>query len=895
MASEYGVHDRLHRLFNPKTIAVVGATNRKGSVGYSVIRNLIGSDYEGVVYPINPRRESILGVKVYPSVKETPDDIDLAVIATPARTVPAIVRECGESGVSGIVILTAGFAEIGEEGQKASEEIKRIARECNMRIIGPNCLGFMRPSLNLNASFASKMALPGKIAFISQSGALGTAVLDWSVRQNVGFSFFVSIGSMLDVGFNDLIDFFGQDSGTSSIVIYMESLANARKFMSAARAFARTKPIIVLKVGRSSEGAQAAASHTGTLAGNDAVFDAAFKRAGVIRVKTVEELFNCAQTLAMQKRPSGNRLAIVTNAGGPGVIATDYLIEKEGTLARLSEETIEKLNEVLPDAWSHNNPVDVLGDADEERYRLATEICINDPGVDGLLVLLTPQAMTNAAEVARNLVSLPTRNRKTMLASFMGEDDVNAGVEILEQGNIPAFNAPEAAVDCFMNMYSYSRNLDLLYETPESIPHDFTPRTEDNRKIIQKAAAEDRYVLTQAEAREFLGNYDIPVIRSEIAETAETARTVAEKIGFPVAMSILSPDVLHKTDVGGLSLGIRNEDEAEEAFKTITASVKKHMPDADIQGIVVAEMVSKKYELIIGANKDPIFGPTIVFGMGGVAVEVFKDTNIGLPPMNMALAKRLIEDTKIYTLIKGYRGMQGVDIPSIQFLLYKFAYLLIHFPEIKEIDINPFAVDHEGGAVLDGKVILDEAAVGAQSKPFSRLVISPYPQEFTKECTLNNGEKVILRPIRPEDEPLEGEMFTTFSERTQRFRFFQLIGDITHDMLIRYTQIDYDREIAIIAEHTDSGGKKRMLGVVRLISDPYNETAEFAIVVGDPWHGQGLGNMFTDMILDVARQRGSKKITANVLKDNFIMKHIFEKRGFTIQSNEDMWCAELEL
>ncbi len=888
-------YDKLHKLFNPRTIAVIGATNRKGSVGYSVIRNLIGSGFEGIVYPINPKRESILGVKVYTSVKETPDTIDLAVIATPARTVPAIVRECGESGVSGIVILTAGFGEIGEEGKKASEEIKAIAREYGMRIIGPNCLGFMRPSLNLNASFASKMALPGKIAFISQSGALGTAVLDWSVRQNVGFSYFVSIGSMLDVGFNDLIDFFGQDSGTSSIVIYMESLANARKFMSAARAFARTKPIIVLKVGRSSEGAQAAASHTGTLAGNDAVFDAAFKRAGVIRVKTVEELFNCAQTLAMQKRPSGNRLAIVTNAGGPGVIATDYLIEKGGVLARLSDETMEKLNDVLPAAWSHSNPVDVLGDADEERYTQATEICMNDPGVDGLLILLTPQAMTNAAEVARNLVTLPTRGRKTILASFMGEDDVNTGVEILEQGNIPAFNAPEAAVDCFMNMYSYSRNLDLLYETPDSIPREFKPRTEENRKMIEKVFSEKRTALTQAEAREFLGNYDIPVIRSEVATTAAEAGDAAEKMGCPVAVSILSPDVLHKTDVGGLQLNIKTREEAEAAFVEITESVKKHVPDADIQGVVVAEMMSKKYELIIGANKDPIFGPTIVFGMGGVAVEVFKDTNIGLPPMNMALAQRLIEDTKIYTLLRGYRGMQGVDIPSIQFLLYKFAYLLIDFPEVKEIDINPFAVDHEGGAVLDGKVILDESVMGKKAKKYSHLVISPYPDEYVREFVMKNGEKVVLRAIKPEDEPLEGEMFTTFSERTQRFRFFQLIKDITHEMLIRYTQIDYDREMAIIAEHTDKDGKKRMLGVVRLIADPYNETAEFAIVVGDPWHGQGLGNAFTDMILEIARERGYQKITANVLKDNFIMKHIFEERQFKIEGNEDMWYAELEL
>jgi acetyltransferase len=895
MISESRTYDKLQKLFNPKTIAIIGATDKEDSVGYTVVRNLIGSGFQGIVYPINPKRESILGVKAYSSIKETQDDIDLAIVASPWKNVPSLVRECGEAGVSGLVVVSAGFGEAGEQGKKALDEIKSTAREHGIRIIGPNCLGFMRPSLKLNASYARKMALPGRIAFISQSDALGTAVLDWSVKQNLGFSYFVCIGSMIDVGFNDLIDFCGQDSHTSSIIIYMESLTNARKFLSAARAFARTKPIIVLKAGRSSEGAQAAASHTRTLAGNDDVFDAAFKRAGVIRVRTVEELFNCAQTLAMQPRPAGNRLAIVTNAGGPGVIATDYLIEKGGVLAHLTNETMEKLNSALPDAWSLSNPVDIQGDADVERYRLATEICMDDPDVDGLLIILTPQAMTDADGVARSLASTPKRFRKTLLTSFMGEDDVNAGVELLEQGNIPAFNTPEAAVDCFMNMYSYSRNLDLLYETPESVPHEFSPRTEKNRNIIENVASENRFTLSQAEAREFLGNYDIPVIRSEIASTAEETRTAAEKIGFPVAVSILSPDVLHKTDVGGLELNIRNGDEAEAAYKNITASVRKHVPDADIQGVLVAEMLSKRYELIIGANKDPIFGPTIVFGLGGLAVEVFRDTSIGLPPLNMALARRLLEDTKIYTLLKGYRGIQGVDIAAIQFLLCKFAYLLIHFPEVKEININPFAVDHEGGAVLDAKVILDEDVIGKKLKPFSHLVISPYPQEYTTEFFMKNGDKVILRPIRPEDEPLEGEMFTTFSERTQRFRFFELIKDITHEMLIRYTQIDYDREIAIIAEHTDNVGKKRMLGVVRLISDPYNETAEFAIVVGDPWQGQGLGKKFMDVILDIARDRGVKKVIANMLKENMVMKHIFESRGFAIKGYEDMWYAELEL
>ncbi len=885
---------KLNKLFNPGTIAVIGATNQKGRVGYSLMNNLIGSGYEGIVYPINLNRESIFGVKAYRSVGDTPDKIDLAIIATPAKTIPGLVRECGEGGVGSIVIISSGFKETGAEGEAASNDILETAGKYDMRIIGPNCLGFIRPSLHLNASFANKMALPGKTVFISQSGALCTAILDWSVKQNVGFSHFVSVGSMIDVGFDDLIDYFGQDPETTSILIYMESLMNARKFLSAARAFTRTKPIIVLKVGKSLEGAKAAMSHTGSLTGNDAVFDAAFKRAGIIRVNTIRELFDCAQTLAMQRRPSGRRLAIITNAGGPGVIATDTLIEEGGKLAVLSDETIGKLNAILPSAWSRSNPVDVLGDADFTRYEKAAELCIDDKNVDGALVILTPQAMTDSVAIAQKMVALPNRHKKTILASWMGEEDVSKGSEILEQGNIPVYRIPEDAVRSFMEMYSYSKNLELLYETPANIPHGFDPKREANRELIENAVKADRYVLTEIESKKLLSNYGIPTTQSGVAKTAGEAADIASDIGFPVAMKILSPDIFHKTDVGGVKLNIHSRDEAVQAFDAMIGSAKKLVPAARIEGVLIEEMIFKKYEVLIGCRKDPLFGPVIVFGMGGVAVELFKDTNVALPPLNMAISMRLIEETKIYELLKGYRGMKGCDIPAIQFVLYKFAYLVMDFPEIKEIDINPFAVDEKGGIVLDAKVVLDEKVTGRKIKPYSHMVISPYPEEYIEPFTLKDGRTVVLRPIRPEDESLEGEMFANLSERTQRFRFFQLIKSITHELLIRYTQIDYDREIAIIAE-IEEDRKKKMAGVVRLIADPSNEIAEFAIVVADPWHNQNLGNKFTDYILDIARKRGIKTVYAEVLRENFIMLHIFRKRGFKITQEEGVCHAELEL
>jgi acetyltransferase len=885
------VTKKLTSLFNPKVVAIVGASANEGNVGHSLVRNIIGSGFDGTVYPVNPKRSNILGVKTYASIQEIPDKVDLAIIATPAKTVLPLVEDCGIAGVSGIVLISAGFAEAGEEGIAMTKEILKTVKKYNMRLIGPNCLGFIRPSIKLNASFANKMALPGKIAFISQSGALCTAILDWSIKMNVGFSHFVSIGSMIDVSFHDLIDYFGSDPYTSSIVIYMESLTDARSFLSAARAYARNKPIIVLKAGTSAEGAQAAMSHTGSLAGNDFVFDAAFKRAGVIRVDTIGELFHIAQSLSMQPKPSGKRMAMITNAGGPGVIATDLLISKGGELAEISEETVKELNNHLSPYWSHGNPIDVLGDAGPKEYRKAVEVCVNDPNVDGILVILTPQAMTDSAAIAREIVSIPNLDRKTVLASWMGADDVAEGRQILEQNSIPVYSIPENAVRCFMYMHDYKRNLKTIHQTPAIIPSAFEPKTDKNRQLLRDVLADGRTVMTEFEAKKFLDNYQIGVIKNGIAATEEEAVKLASELGYPVVMKIASPDILHKTDVGGVVLNIKREEDAIRYFNQIMESAKTAMPEADIRGVLVEQMMKKRYELIIGCKRDPIFGPTIVFGMGGVAVEVFKDTTVGLPPLNMALALRLIEDTKVYKLLKGYRGMPAADIEAIQFLLYKFAYLIMDFPEIAEIDINPFGVDEHGGVVLDAKVVLDGNEVNDNHK-YKHLVISPYPSKYIKEVELKGGMKATLRPIKPEDEQMEKEMFGNFSERTQKFRFFQVIKDISHDQLVRYTQIDYDREIAIIAE-VDHEGKKAMAGVSRLIADQYNETAEFAVVIADPWHNIGLGNTFMDYILEIAKRRGIHKVYASILFENHIMLHMFRVRGFKMSLVDDGYYAEL--
>ncbi|PHN02254.1 acetate--CoA ligase alpha subunit [Flavilitoribacter nigricans] len=870
---------RLEKIFKPKTIAAIGASDQEGSVGNALIKNLLTGGFEGKVYPVNPKRKTIQGVPCYRSVSEIPDKVDLAVIATPAKVVPAVVEECGRSGVGGLVVLSAGFAEAGAEGKAMYQDILKKARKYKMRVIGPNCLGFINPSIGINASFAADMALPGNIAFISQSGALCTGILDWSLDQSVGFSHFVSIGSMVDVGFADLIDYFGNDPNTSSILIYMESLKDPRRFMSAARAFARNKPIIVLKSGKSEAGAKASMSHTGSLAGNDAVFEAAFRRAGIIRVETIAQLFNIAQALAMQPLPKGNRLAIVTNAGGPGVLATDYLTEKGGELAQLAPATMERLDAVLPAHWSHNNPVDVLGDAGAEKYLEAVRACNADENVDATLVVLTPQEVTDPEAIAEALVSLKTQ--KPIFACWMGETEVKEGREILERAKIPNYRYPESAVEVFLKMYKYSKNLELFYETPPNVPEKLNFEKEAARELLAGIRKSGRVQLNELEAKQLLNYYDIATPPGQVLETAELAAEYAAEIGFPVAMKIASPDIAHKTDVGGIKLNLESGKEVKKAFERIVSNAKSHVPDAKIEGVRVEKMIKKPYELLIGSKKDPIFGPVIVFGTGGIYVELYKDTSMGLPPQNMALAQRIIENTKAYKLLQGFRGMPGVDLENIQFLLVKFSYLLMDLPEIKEVDINPYAVDENGGVALDAHIVLDEDYVIDRKRPYDHLVICPYPTQYRREITLKNGKKAILRPIRPEDEPLEAAMFDHVSKQSIYFRFFSHSFDVSHNSLVRYTQIDYDREMAIIAL-VEEDGEQKMAGVVRVISDAWKETAEYAILVADPWQDQGLGTALTDFILEITQEKGIHKLFAEVLHLNEVMSHVLKKRGFQV-------------
>lgn len=890
------MNNKLDKIFRPGTIAVIGASNERHTVGYALVNNLVGKGYNGTVYPVNLNEHSIQGVRCYQHVGEIEDEIDLALVATPAETVAEVVKECGQAGVGGVVIISAGFSETGQEGQALSRQVMKYARAYGMRVVGPNCLGFINPSLNLNATFANRTALPGKIAFISQSGALCTAILDWARKQKVGFSHFVSIGDMADIGFHDLIDYFGNDPRTSSILIYMESLKDARRFMSAARAFARTKPILVLKAGKSKEGAQATLSHTGSLAGNDAVFEAALKRAGIIRVETIAQLFNCAQGLALQQRPAGNRLAIITNAGGPGVLATDHLIGNGGALAPLSEKTIARLDEALRGNWSRGNPVDIHGDATAQHYRAATEACIDDPNTDGILVILTPQAVTRAADVEREIANLARQTRKTVLASWMEEEDFPREFYYRPPDNtIPSYQFPESAVDVFLKMYNYTRNIELLYETPSTMPQEFSPDSAAAKALLDNALRAGRRQLTEIEAKQLLSFYEMPVTCSKLAKTSGEAVQLAREVGFPVVMKVVSPDVGLKTDIGGVEVGLKGPAEVRAAFRHIKSRVQEARPGAEVYGISVEEMIHKRYELLIGANKDPIFGPVIVFALGGVTVEIFKDSNIGLPPLNMALAKRIIEETKVYELLKGYRGMPPVDIRSIQFILYKFAYLIMDCPQIKEIDINPFVVDEDGGIVLDAYVILDQEYREGQHRPYSHLVISPYPKQYVRPYTMKNGRRVILRPIRPEDEPLEEEMIASFSRQTQYFRFFGYIPHVSKELLKRSTQIDYDREIAIVAE-IKAEGKKMMAGEARLLADANNEDAEFAIAVADRWQGQGLGGELTDYMIRIARERGIEKVFANVLKANTVMVEMFRRRGFALTSiDHSTYFAELEV
>jgi acetyltransferase len=864
-----------------------------------VLWNLLSSPFGGPVFPVNAKRSNVLGIKAYPSLRDLPDKADLVVVVTPAATVPEIIAESVELGIPAGIVISAGFKESGEHGKELERQIARTIRG-KMRLIGPNCLGVMNPVRGLNATFAHTVARPGNVAFISQSGALCTAVLDWSLRENVGFSAFVSIGSMLDVNWGDLVDYFGSDPRTHSIVIYMESIGDAGAFLSAAREVSLTKPVIVIKAGRTAAAAKAAASHTGALTGSDEVFDAAFRRSGVLRVNSIADIFFMSDVLAKQPRPRGKRLCILTNAGGPGVLATDALVAGGGELAELSPETLQAFDKILPPQWSHNNPVDILGDAEPERYAKSLEIAAKDPSIDGMLVVLTPQDMTNPTQIAEKLKPYAKGLNKPVLASWMGGAEVAAGEQILNQAGIPTFQFPDSAVRAFNYMWRYSYNLKGLYETP-ALPQHAEADVQRGKagSIIQQARQSGRTILTEYESKQLLKAYDIPTVDTRIAITEPEALQAADEIGYPVVLKLHSLTITHKTDVGGVQLNLRDAGAVKTAFQAIQQSVTEKAGAEHFQGVTVQPMVKLDgYELIVGSSLDEQFGPVILFGTGGQLVEVFEDRALALPPLNSTLALRLMEQTRILKALKGVRGRKPVDLSALEDLLVRFSQLVVEQRWIKEIDINPLLASPEHILALDARVVVHGLDMTEDHLPTS--AIRPYPIHLVKTWKMKDGNDVVIRPIRPEDEPMMIEFHKKLSERSVYLRYFQplkLTQRTAHERLTRTCFIDYNREMALVAERKNEAGEPEILAVGRLSKLHGRDEAELAAVATDAAQHKGLGTELYRRLIEFARDEKLKLVVSNMLPENREMRAVCVKHGFKMFSDleDNMIRAELEL
>jgi acetyltransferase len=883
----------LDTMLAPKSVAVIGASGTVDSVGRALIENL--RSFGGSVFPVNAKHSEVLGQKAFREIGDVPENVDLAVIATPAATVPGIIDECATAGVKGAVIISAGFKECGLAGAELEKQI--LMRRDRMRIIGPNCVGVMLPHIGLNATFAKPLALPGNIGFISQSGALCTAILDWSLSNQVGFSAFISVGSMADVNWGDLIYHLGDDPHTRSILLYMESVGDARSFLSAAREVALTKPIIVIKVGHSEAAAKAAASHTGALTGSDEVLDAAFRRVGVLRVHSIGELFDIAELLGKQPRPAGRRLAIVTNGGGPGVLATDALIECGGELAQLSPQSFAELNKLLPPHWSRGNPIDILGDADATRYEKAIEIVARDENNDGLLVILAPQAMTDSSATAEKLRALGKLKTKPLLASWIGGAGVASGASILNGASIPTFEYPDAAARAFCAMWRYSRNLDALYETP-ALSESSDIRKTDADKIVLHALNRERVLLTEIESKHVLAAYGIQVVETRLAKSEKEAVDLAQKIGGAVVLKVHSEVITHKSDIDGVKLNLRGVTAVRRAYREIEKSVRAHSAPDVFLGVTVQPMIPPGgYEVILGSSIDPQFGPILLFGAGGHFVEIFKDRALGLPPLNRTLARRLMERTQIYSALKGFRGRAAIDLGKLEELFVRFSQLVIEQRWIKEIDINPLAVSEKQIVALDARVLLHDASTPESDLP--RSTIRPYPIEYITTRRIH-GVELTIRPIRPEDEPLMVEFHRTLSDRSVYLRYFGLLSlreRTLHERLRRVCFIDYDREIALVADLKQHDNKHQILGVGRLVKEHGMNEAEFALLVSDGWQGKGLGTELLKLLVQIGRKEHLQRIIGYVAADNIVMKRISEDAGFDrhFDSSANEWFAELKL
>jgi acetyltransferase len=885
--------------FSPENVAVIGATETPGSVGRTVLWNLISTPFGGTVYPVNLKRSSVLGIKAYPNIGAVPEQVDLAVIITPAQVIPGVIRDCAEAGVKAAIVISAGFKELGPQGAELERQLLVEAKKGGVRIIGPNCLGVMSPPTGLNATFARGMARPGSVGFISQSGALCTAVLDWSFRELVGFSAFLSIGAMVDVGWGDLIYYLGDDPRTKSILIYMESIGDAGAFLSAAREVALAKPIIVIKAGRTAQGGKAAASHTGSLTGSDDVLDAAFRRSGVLRVNQISDLFYMAEVLAKQPPPRGPKLTILTNAGGPAVLATDALVLGGGELTELSKETYDEFNSFLPPTWSRNNPVDIIGDATPDRYAKALATGAKDANSNGMLVILTPQDMTDPTQIAEQLKPYANLGDKPVLASWMGGPEVAAGERILNQAGIPTFAYPDTAARMFNYMWQYSYNLHGIYETPIFTDDSGVDRSKAE-KIIREARQGGRTILTEFESKQVLAAYGIPTVETRVARTEDEAAAAAGGIGYPAVLKLFSETISHKTDVGGVQLNLKDESAVRGAFRKIAASVKEKVGEGHFLGVTVQPMIKLDgYEIILGSSLDPQFGPVILFGLGGQLVEVFKDRALALPPLNTTLARRMMEQTKIFTALKGVRGRKAVDLVALEQMMVRFSRLVVEQPWVKEIDINPMLASPERLIALDARVVVHDQSVREEDLP--KLPIRPYPTQYVSQWKLKDGSDVLIRPIRPEDEPSIVKFHETLSERSVYLRYLQalkLSQRVAHERLVRICFIDYDRELALVAEVKDAAtGQSKIIGVGRLRHIVGTRDGEFAVLVSDDYQGHGLGTELVRRLIDVGRSEKLNRILGDVLQDNMVMRRVCEKLGFKFEAvpDEPVMKAEITL
>jgi acetyltransferase len=887
----------LQYLFDPHSVAVIGASERPGSVGATVLRNMLAAEFQGPVYAVNPKYRTLSDRRVYPDVAALPAAPELAVICTPARTVPAIIAELAVRGTRAAVILSTGLgADSDQRGLTLRQAALEAARPSLLRILGPNCMGIIAPAIGLNASFAHTNALPGRIAFVSQSGALMTGVLDWAKSRGIGFSRFISLGDEADVDFGDILDYLAGDRHTQSILLYMEDVRKARKFMSAARAAGRSKPTVVLKAGRVPEGARAAASHSGAMAGSDKVVDAAIRRAGMLRVWCTEELFDAAETLAHARRGRGERLAILTNGGGPGVMATDELVCGGGTLATLAPGTLARLDAVLPASWPHANPVDIIGDAPAQRYRDALQALLADEGVDAVLLIHCPTAIVASAEIARAVLPLTKDTSRNVFGCWLGGDALAEARRLWARAGLAAYDTPEDAVRAFLQIVRYQRNQQLLMQVPPAAPAGQAADRNAARELVRAALAAGREMLSEPETRQLMAAYGIPVVETRSAANVGEAVLAACAVGFPVALKILSPDVTHKTDVGGVALDLPDEAAVEKAAAQMAERLAQLKPGARLAGYTVQAMARRPeaVELLVGAALDPVFGPVIVFGQGGIAVDILADRAIALPPLNTVLARDLVGRTRAARLLAGYRNRPAADIDAVCNVLVRVAQLVGDLAEVAEIDINPLLADHAGVIALDVRVRVLPVAQGVQ--PFDRLAIRPYPEELAQTVTWQ-GRPLTLRPIRPEDAPAHVAFFARLTPEDVRLRMFVRMRELSPSQLARFTQIDYDREMAFIATRTGADGTPETLGVARAVADPDNVKAEFAVTVRSDLKGQGLGTLLMRTLIDYCRKRGTQELVGEALTENTGILKLAERLGFSHKHlpGEDIASMSLKL